>query len=64
MGKWDYLGLDYGASAAAWAQLVQMAGDKKIVGHIVGTAAQAKQAVDRGARALQVSGVNAVSAVY
>jgi hypothetical protein len=64
MGKWDYLGLDYGASEAAWAQLVQMAGSKKIIGHIVGTAAQAKQAVDRGARALQVSGVNAVSTVY
>lgn len=64
MGKWDYLGLDYGASAAAWAQLVQMAGNKKIVGHIVGTAAQAQQAVARGARALQVSGVNAVSAIY
>jgi hypothetical protein len=64
MGKWDYLGLDYGASPAAWAQLVQMAGSKKIIGHIVGNVEQAQQAVARGARALQVSGVNAVSAVY
>lgn len=64
MGKWDYLGLDYGASAAAWAELVRLAGPKKIIGHIVGTLDQANTAVNKGARALQVSGVNAVAVGY
>lgn len=64
MAKWDYLGMDFAASAAAWAQLVQMAGNKKIIGHIVANVDQANTAVQKGARALQVSGVNAVSAAY
>jgi hypothetical protein len=62
--KWDYLGLEYTASEATWATMLQIAGGKKVLGHICPSAAAAQQAVARGARALQVSGVNSVATVY
>lgn len=62
--KWDYLGLEYTADDRAWAAMLQVAGSKKVVAHIVPTAAAATSAVAKGARALQVSGVRSVSAAY
>lgn len=62
--KWKYLGLDYGASDKAWAAMRAIAGDKKIIGHICPSVSAARSAVDKGAKALQVSGVRAVSAAY
>jgi glycerophosphoryl diester phosphodiesterase len=62
--KWDYLGMEYSASAAVWAEAVRIADGKKIIGHIVGTVQNADDAVAKGARALQVAGVNAVSVKY
>lgn len=62
--KWDYLGLEYTASQATWDTMLQIAGPKKVLAHIVPTAATAQAAVAKGARALQVSGVNSVAGVY
>jgi len=62
--KWDMLGQEHSATQAVWTETLRIAGGKKVIGHIVGTAAQAQAAVAKGAHGLQVSGVNAVSAVY
>jgi hypothetical protein len=62
--KWDYLGLEYNADERAWAAMIQLAGAKKVIAHIVPTAATATAAVAKGARALQVSGVRSVSPAY
>lgn len=62
--RWDYLGLEYDATAETWASMLQIAGSKKVIGHIVPTAIAARSAVTKGARALQVSGVRAVSPAY
>jgi hypothetical protein len=62
--KWDYLGMEYGATSDVWAETIRIANGKKVIGHIVATVAQADDAVAKGAKALQVSGVNAVSVKY
>ena len=62
--KWDYLGLEYAADARAWAAIKTIAGSKRVLGHIVGTVANADSAVAKGANALQVAGVRAVMAKY
>lgn len=63
-GSWDYLGLEHDATAATWASILQIAGGKRVIAHIVPTASAAQAAVAKGARALQVSGVRSVSTVY
>jgi hypothetical protein len=62
--KWDYLGLEHNAPAEVWAMIIQIAGPKKVIGHIVSTVAQADAAVAKGAKALQVAGVRAVQTKY
>jgi glycerophosphoryl diester phosphodiesterase len=63
-GKWDYLGLEYNADPAVWALMMQVAGTKKVIAHICPTVAAARQGVAGGAKALQVSGVRAVSSAF
>lgn len=62
--KWDYLGLEWNADPKVWAAILQIAGPKKVIAHICPTVTAAQTGVANGAKALQVSGVNAVSAVY
>lgn len=62
--KWDVLGLEHGADARAWAAMLVIAGNKKVVAHIVTTLAQADAAVAKGAKALQVAGIRSVMAGY
>jgi hypothetical protein len=62
--KWDYLGMEHSASAAVWAEAIRIAAGRRVIAHIVETVTQADQAVAKGARALQVSGVRAVSTAY
>lgn len=62
--KWDFLGLEYTATQATWNTMLAIANGKKVLGHICPNAAAAQQAVARGAKALQVSGVNSVATVY
>jgi hypothetical protein len=63
-GSWDYLGLEHNAAPETWAEILRIAGDKRVIAHIVSTAAQAQAAVAKGARALQVSGPRSVSTAY
>jgi hypothetical protein len=65
--KWDYLGMEYGATPAVWAETVRIAGGatgKRVIGHIVKTQDDAKSAVAKGARALQVAGIRDVSQAF
>lgn len=62
--EWDYIGQVWSASDAVWLETLRIANGKIVVGHIVETVEQANEAVRKGARALQVSGVIAVSAAY
>ncbi len=57
-GRYDILGMDYGASSAAW-NATQSYG-KPIIGHIVPSAAAATAALNKGATGLMVSGVQNV----
>lgn len=61
---WTMLGLTYSSDVAHWNQILSIAGSKKVIGHIVPTVAAADQAVSRGAKGLQVSGINVVSTKY
>lgn len=63
-GKWTMLGLEYSAADDIWATALAIANGKKIIGHILPTAAAARAVVAKGARGLQVSGINAVSTAY
>lgn len=65
--KWDYLGMEFNATEAVWAETVRIAGGatgKRVIGHIVKTQDDAKGAVKKGARALQVAGVRDVSQAF
>lgn len=61
---WDYLGQEYTATEAVWAETVRIAGGKKVIGHIVPDLKSAQDAVRYGARGLQVSGINSVAPYY
>jgi hypothetical protein len=63
-GKWTMLGLDYGSSEDIWQTALAIANGKKIIAHILPTAATARAAVAKGARGLQVAGINSVSTAY
>lgn len=61
-GHWQLLGMDIGASAAAWAAITSYG--KPVVGHIATSQAMYDQAIARGATMVQcgnVAGIKAVS---
>lgn len=53
--NWDLLGMDYGASAAAWQTALSFG--KPVLGHVIPSRAAAMQATASGAAGLVVSGV-------
>lgn len=57
---WDFLGMDYTASTAAWTAVKSYG--KPVVGHIIPTQAAYATAISKGATMVQVSGVAAVAA--
>ena len=57
-GRFDLLGLRFDASAASWQ--TALATHKRVIAHIVATAAQAQQGLAAGATGLMVSGVQQV----
>jgi hypothetical protein len=61
---WTMLGLNYEAPASVWAQMMTIAGSKKVIAHICPTAAAADIGVSKGAKAIQASGINSVSTKY
>lgn len=58
---WDWLGMEWGASSAAWAAVKSYG--KPVVGHICATQAQYDTAVAKGADMVQCSGVAAIRPV-
>lgn len=60
LASWDWLGMDYGASAAAWATVVGYG--KPVLVHIAPTWAAAQTGLGYGAVGVMASGVNEVTA--
>lgn len=54
-GRWTILGMDYAADQATWTTIKGYG--KKVIGHVVPTAAAATTALSKGADGLMVSGV-------
>jgi hypothetical protein len=57
VGKWSFLGLDYNADAATWTNFRTFTGAKKIMAHILPSAASLTTAIARSADGYMVSGV-------
>lgn len=57
-GRWDLLGMAYGADQASWNAILSYG--KPVIGHIAPTLAAAQIAVDKGADGIVISGVTAV----
>lgn len=64
VGRWTMIGMDYTASDDVWATTLAIANGKKVIGHIVPNATAAREAVAKGANALQVSGINSVALAF
>ncbi|AYD87372.1 glycerophosphodiester phosphodiesterase [Microbacterium phage ValentiniPuff] len=58
---WSILGMNYDASAPAWAGVTSYG--KPVVGHIIGSQANYDTAISKGARMAQVAAVSTVAAV-
>lgn len=58
--SWDWLGMEYGATAAAWATVVSY--NKPVLVHITPTWAAAQAGLANGAAGIMASGVNQVMA--
>ncbi len=54
-GRWDILGMDYGANASSWSAVLSYG--KPVIGHIIPSAIAATTAFSLGAVGLMVSGV-------
>jgi hypothetical protein len=54
-GRWDILGMDYGADQASWTAILSYG--KPVIGHIVPSLAAATTALNFGAAGLMASGV-------
>jgi hypothetical protein len=57
-GRWDLLGMAYGANQATWDTILSYG--KPVIGHITPSMAAAQTAVDKGADGIMVSGVASI----
>jgi hypothetical protein len=57
-GRWDILGMEFGANSASWSAI--LAYGKPVIGHVVSSPSGASAALGFGASGLMVSGVEAV----
>lgn len=57
-GRWDILGMEFGANSASWSAVLSYG--KPVIGHVVSSSSAASTALGFGASGLMVSGVEAV----